>query len=355
MVRIGIDEDVAVIEGRDEADHGRKQHAVAEHIARHVPDPGHGEPLGLNITTHLAEVPLHGDPRAPRGDAHRLVIVARGAARGESVVQPEAALLRDGVGGVGEGRRALVGRDHEIGIVPIEPRHVRRRHDLAVHDVVRHRQQRADEGDVGRPARLEPCVAIRAGRQVARKEATLGADRHDDRVLDLLRLDEAQDFRAVILRPIRPAQAAPRHGTEAQVHAFHLRTVNEDLREGARLGQTIQGLGVQLDGDVVGVGRTFGVLVPLPHQLLQRVGPPRGENGVVHPPEDAILIETLDTFQRFLDLGALRVAHAVLAFVLRIVPCENGIEQEFGDSSVPHQGAGDQLLRERDAGLLQVA
>ena len=32
VVRVGVDKDVAVVEGRDEADHGRQQHAVAEHI-----------------------------------------------------------------------------------------------------------------------------------------------------------------------------------------------------------------------------------------------------------------------------------------------------------------------------------
>ena len=54
-----------------------------------------------------------------RGDPHRLVVVAVGAAAGEGVAEPEVALERDGVGDVGEGRRALVGGDHEIGIVAV--------------------------------------------------------------------------------------------------------------------------------------------------------------------------------------------------------------------------------------------
>ena len=62
---------------------------------------------------------LHRLPRAARGDAHRLVVVARRAAGGERVAEPEAVLDRDLVGDVGEGRGALVGGDDEVGVVAV--------------------------------------------------------------------------------------------------------------------------------------------------------------------------------------------------------------------------------------------
>src|SRR5918912_729550 len=63
-VRLRVDEDVAVVEGADEADVARQQHAVAEHVARHVADADHGEVLLLDVATQLAEVALHGLPGA---------------------------------------------------------------------------------------------------------------------------------------------------------------------------------------------------------------------------------------------------------------------------------------------------
>ena len=38
-VRVGVDEDVAVVVGGDELQRPAEQHAVAEHVARHVADP----------------------------------------------------------------------------------------------------------------------------------------------------------------------------------------------------------------------------------------------------------------------------------------------------------------------------
>ena len=68
----------------------RQQHAVAEHVAGHVADADAGEVLALAVDAELAEVALHRLPRAARGDAHRLVVVADRAAGGERVAEPEA-------------------------------------------------------------------------------------------------------------------------------------------------------------------------------------------------------------------------------------------------------------------------
>ena len=86
---IGVDEDVAVIEGRHQLDVLGQQHAVAEHVARHVADADHAERLLLDVDVHLAEVALDALPGAARGDRHALVVVAGRAAGGERIAEPE--------------------------------------------------------------------------------------------------------------------------------------------------------------------------------------------------------------------------------------------------------------------------
>ena len=85
---------------------GAEKHPVAEDVARHVADAGHGHGLVLDVDVHLAEMALHGLPGAARDDAHLLVVVALAAARREGVAQP-VALLGQGVGDVGKRRGPL--------------------------------------------------------------------------------------------------------------------------------------------------------------------------------------------------------------------------------------------------------
>ena len=121
-VGVRIEEDVAVVERRHQPDVPREQHAVAEHVARHVADAGDGEVRRLRVDAHFAEVALDRLPGAARGDAHRLVVVAGRAAGRERVAEPEAVFVADRVGVVGEGRRALVRGDDQIRIVRIVAR-----------------------------------------------------------------------------------------------------------------------------------------------------------------------------------------------------------------------------------------
>ena len=81
--------------------------------------PATREILRLRVDAEFAEVTLDAFPAAPRRDAHLLVVVARRAAGREGVAEPEAVLRGERVGDVGEGRRALVGRDDEVGIVRV--------------------------------------------------------------------------------------------------------------------------------------------------------------------------------------------------------------------------------------------
>ena len=63
-IGIGIDEDVAVVERGDQLERLRQQHAVAEHVARHVAAAGDGDRVRLNVDAHFEEVALDRNPRA---------------------------------------------------------------------------------------------------------------------------------------------------------------------------------------------------------------------------------------------------------------------------------------------------
>ena len=97
-----------VVEGGHELGGPALQRAVAEHVPRQVPDPGHGEGFRLDVLAQVSEVVLHALPGPARGDPDLLVVVAHAAPGREGVAQPEAVLRGDAVGGVREVGRALV-------------------------------------------------------------------------------------------------------------------------------------------------------------------------------------------------------------------------------------------------------
>ncbi len=79
-VGVGIDEDMQMVERGHQLQGFRHQQTVAEHIASHVADTDDADHVGLHIDPTLAEMTLHGDPGAARGNTHLLVVVARRAA-----------------------------------------------------------------------------------------------------------------------------------------------------------------------------------------------------------------------------------------------------------------------------------
>src|SRR3546814_6676022 len=83
-------------------------------------------------------------------------------------------------------------------------------HDLAANDIVGDRQQRADEDAIAFLPLGEPCVAVerRIGQRL-RIEAALRAGRHDDGILDPLRLHQAEDFGAEVVAPVGPRSEEP--------------------------------------------------------------------------------------------------------------------------------------------------
>ncbi len=257
-VRLRVQEDVLVVEGGEQPDVLREQQAVAEDVARHVADADDGEVLRLDVDADLAEMPLDTLPSAACRDTHFLVVVAGRAAGSEGVAEPVAVLGGDRVGDVREAGRALVGSNHQVGIVRVGADHVRRWDHLAADEVVGEVEQGADEQPVAFGAFGLGCVA--RGRQPPRDEAALRADRHDHGVLDVLRLHQAENLGAEVLAPVGPADAAACDLAHAQVHALDARRVHEDLEHRARQRCIRHGARIDLDRQV-GTGRAVVVLL----------------------------------------------------------------------------------------------
>jgi hypothetical protein len=348
-LRIGVrvQENVAMVEGGDELHRPRQEHAVAEDVAGHVADARDRHGLALDVDLDFAEVPLHGLPGAAGRDAHLLVVVAVRAAGREGVAEPVALLGRDGIRRVRKRGRALVGRNHEVGVVPVMAHDLRRRHDAVTVQIVRHVEQRADEDAVGLRALRHPGRPVRGRRKVLGEEPTFRANRHDHGVLDLLRLHEAQDFRAEILRPVGPADAAARHLAEAQMQRLQPRRVHEDLEERARTGQLLDLRGLELERD--GVDRQ----PVLPN--LEEVRSHAGFDEVQEPPQDAVLLEARHLAQKRFELppGLVRPRRA-----LHPARIEAGIEQRHelpDDRGMARQDGGQVFLPVRDDDLPEVA
>ncbi len=352
--RVRVEEDVAVVEGGHQPGVLGEQHAVAEHVTGHVADADAGELLGLAVHVHLAEVPPDGLPRAAGGDAHGLVVVADRPAGRERVTEPEAVVLGDAVGDVGERRGALVGGDDEVGVVAVVAHDAVRRDGLLALEVVGDVEQAGDERLVAGDALGHPLVALAGVGQLLAEEAALGADRHDHGVLDHLRLDQAEHLRAEVVAPVGPAQAAAGHRAEPQVHALDPRGVDEDLELGPRLGQVRDRVRLELEGDV-GLRQALAVdlvVVRAQGRLDERqVGP-----------QDPVVVEAGDVVEGPVDavldlLGLGPPALAVGGDVPVAARVEAGLEQRDqrpGDVDVVLEGVLDVVLGERGAALAHV-
>ena len=335
-----------MIEGRQHLEVTRQQHAVAEHVAGHVADADHGDIVaGLDVLAHFPEMAFDRLPGTARGDAHFLVIVAGGAPGREGIAQPEAVIGGNAVGDIGKRGGALIRRDHQIGVVAVVADHSRRRDNMAGDPVVADVQQTANEGLVtgdGFPLQVFPF-----GRGLLEHETALGADRHDHGVFHHLRLHQAQHLGAEIFTPVRPAQTATRHRPATQMHRFHPRRVHENLEHRARQRQFVDAGGIELEGQII-LGSSLRV-------GLEEVGAQGGLDDVQEPPQNAILIQTADLFQRLLD-GHQQGGGVPFGAVAGLgrEPGVEQIHQHAGDRRMIAQGAFHVSLAERDAGLQQI-
>ena len=338
-----------MVERRHQPDLPRQQHAVAEHVAGHVADAGDRERRGLDVGAELAEVPLDALPGAARRDTHLLVVVAGRAAGGERVAEPESARHRDLVGDVREAGGALVGGDHEVGIVAIVAHGSGGWHDAAVDQVVRDLEQCADERAVCRDPLALRELTRRARGQAARHEATLGAHRDDQRVLDVLRLHQAQHLGAEVLAPVGPADATARHRPHPQVHALDRGRVDEHLEPRAGQWQPRDAGRVELQRQHRRRAAR-GVSLPV-------VGAQHREHHGEERAQDPVLVGVGDRFQSTRDRvgdarGARRAAtrRCVRVEARLEQPQQVGRERRMAGEHAFHVG-----LAEGQAGLQQVA
>ena len=286
-------------------------------------------------------------PRAARRDRHLLMVVAGRTAGRECVAEPEGIFLGNRVGDVRERGGALVGRNHQVGVVLVVAHDHAGRNDLLIDDVVGHIQQSANQrliaGDhLG-------LLRFALGGQAPHDESALGADRHDDRVLDLLRFHQSQYFGAEILASIRPTNAAAGHVTHAQMHAFHARREYEYLEQRLRQRQLTQLLALDLEGQVfLELARGVG---------LEGIGAHRGGERIPQGAQDAILVGTGDFLERGENVAAepREGPRANRGLQRRVESRREQVGEQPRNRRVVLQHLGDVALAERQAGLQQVA
>ena len=163
-------------------------------------------------------------------------------------------------------------------------------------DVVGQVQEAADQDLVAFDAFRRELLAVGLaplGRRALDHEAAFRADRHDDRVLDRLRLHQAEDLGAEILPAVGPADAAARHLAGAHVHALDARAVDVDLVERPRQWEQVDRTRCELDRERrLRLAGGSGLVVIGAHALHdeRQVGA-----------QDAVLVEAFDGVERVVD------------------------------------------------------
>ena len=199
-----------VVKGGHQTDAAALEHAVAEDIAGHVPDPDHPQRVTLGVHSERPEMPLHRQPRAPGGYAESLVVITVTAAGREGVPKPITLFRADAVGEVGERPGALVRGDHEVGVVTVPAHHPFGAQHFFIDQVVGHVEQGADESAISAPTRLGPFGPVPG--LVVEHEGSFGPGRHDQCVFLDLGPGQAQYLSAQVSPPVAPSDPTPGHG-----------------------------------------------------------------------------------------------------------------------------------------------
>ena len=326
-----------MVERGDKLDVAREQHAVAENVTRHVADAGDGEVGRLRVDAHFAEMPLD-----------RFLVVVAGRATGcERVTEPEPVFLADGVGVIGKGRRTLVCGDDQVRVIGVVTLDVGRWNDLVADAVVGEIEQAAQIVLVTSHALLEVGLAVGRRRRALEHEAALGTDGNDDRVLDHLRLDEAQHLGSEVLRPVRPAQPASRDLAPAEVNALEARRIDEDFEHRFGLGQAGHLGGIELERQEA--------LAPARRVTAPEVRARGRLNQREVLPQDAVFGQILDGLQRRLDGANLVRGSSADTRALGGVEAQlEQVDKLARYVGMDRQRRLDESLRQRKADLPQV-
>ena len=250
---------------------------------------------------------------------------------------------RDRVGDIGEGRRSLVRGNHEIGIVAVVNDHGFRMRDLIVDEVVGDREQGADEHAIALGPLGQPRVAVGRGRQLLGIKAALRAGRHNHRILDHLRLHQAQNLGPEIVAPVRPADAAASDRPAAQMDAFDTRAEHPDLAPRHRCGKSGHQRRIELERQRLARGR--GERVRAEDRLDQSA----------QAPQDPVVVDRADLGEGIVEPVAQPFDLGLALGPRGIVGCREQLDQRAGRSGSAAQRIDDRDEAERNTGLAKVA
>ena len=194
------------------------------------------------------------------------------------------------------------------------------------------------------PSSLEGLAAAFRRRSFDHEPA-LGPDRHDQRVLDHLRLHQAEHLGPEVLGPVRPAQAAAGHLAPAQMDGLDPRRVHEDLELGLWQRE-------DRDLDESSLNDRYGWALPSA-SFWKAFVRTIARTTLQEAAEDAVLVEARDRVERLLDLLAEPLGGVVVARV-GVEPRIEQPDQQPHDVGMAEQRAPDVGVGEADAPLAQV-
>ena len=282
-----------MVKGRRQQGVFGQQQTVTEDIAGHIADTHHAEVFRLGIQTKLAEMTFDRFPGTFSGNPHPFVVITLTAPRGEGIAQPESVLFGDRISNIGEGRSAFIGSHYQVGIIWIETHHITRRYKLAFNQVIRQIQQTPDKDLIASNTLSLDLFSADFLMQIASDKTAFSTDRYDHRVLNLLRLNQTQDFGAEIFLAIRPAQTTAGDLATAQVHTLDPWTVYVGLKHRNRTRNI---------ADLPRAQFKAHIRLRQPLRIhLKVVGSQGGFDQCQQPPHNPIIVEIIDLIQGIKD------------------------------------------------------
>jgi hypothetical protein len=338
-IGVGIYEDMTMVEGGNELEVVRLQKTVAENVTRHVADSDHRDRrAAMRVPPHLTQMALGRFPRAARRDAERLVVVPVHPARCERIAEPETSTLRYAIGNVRKRGCALVGCYHKVRIVAVEHFHALGMHHVAADEIVGQLEHRVDQGLVREDDLLMRRLAAASRLD---DEAALAADRHDDRVLDRLRLHQLEDFGAEIVGTVAETDSAARDLAGAQMTSFHPRAVHVDFVQRRDIGQVENFRALEFESEVRVRGRLRQEIVASYCRLDHREDRSRG----------AVIGDVVDVDERFQVRRAQPFGVVGTVDAIRIEPDDEEIDQYTREFGMEQQHTIERRTRGRELHL----
>ena len=124
------------------------------------------------------------------------------------------------IGYIREGSSALIGSHHQIGIIAVAAHHILRRYHLTLHKIITDIQKSLYIQHITGYTLLQPRLSASSHRSLLGNKASFGPRGHYHGIFNLLGLNQPQYLGAIILKPVRPAQASAGYLAAAQMHTL---------------------------------------------------------------------------------------------------------------------------------------